>query len=148
MTPTTRAFPLGTILTLTTERMLASSFSEVHELAEWVLGHPVWTHEFGDSALWGKMRGAILAQHPALAEVDDSVVTRENAHEVLNGWKTQYGDTLEITSGTERRQESPLESLQRLVPGARAMAAVVPSPGSNQPTEGEPQRHRDAEEGR
>ena len=45
-----------------TTGILMTDFSAVHEAAEQVMGHPVWTHQF--PALAEQMRDAVLAQFP------------------------------------------------------------------------------------
>ena len=131
MTPTKRSFSLGAILSLTTGKLLCA-FGDMHELAEWVSGHPVWTHEFAERATWERFRQAVFAQHPALASVDASAVNRDNCFELLAGWETQFGKSLEIASGSEQRTESPMESLQRIAPWKEVVVVTTgPNPEAN-----------------
>lgn len=36
----------------------AGPFSDVHELAEKLLGRPIWTHEFASSETWEELKAA------------------------------------------------------------------------------------------
>lgn len=112
----TKQFKLGVVLSLTTGKLLCE-FSELHEAAEYVLGHPVWTHEFADEQTVERIRNAVVTQHPGLADVDAKGVTKENWKEFLAAKEALYGEQITLQEGTQVREESPLESLERMVPG-------------------------------
>ena len=63
-----KTFPLSAFLSLVTGRSWGE-FHEMHGLAEHVMGHPIWTHEFASEKLWTEMRARVLAAHPTLAGV-------------------------------------------------------------------------------
>jgi hypothetical protein len=63
-----KTFPINVILGLTTG-ILLDRFNEIHALAEWVMGRPVYTHEFASLELCKLLRDRVLAQHPVLANV-------------------------------------------------------------------------------
>lgn len=37
---------------------MCGNFADMHEYAEKIMGHPIWTHEFGDKQLMEKLREA------------------------------------------------------------------------------------------
>ena len=107
-----KSFRLSAILGLTTGKLLGK-FSEMHELAEWVAGHPVWTHEFADKELNERLRQAILSEYPALAEASADNVTPDNYQKFVNEQIERFGGWLKITQGQSKRTEGPVESLRR-----------------------------------
>ncbi len=44
----------------------AGPFSDIHEYAEKVFGHPVWTHEFADKGMADKLSAAAKADFLAI----------------------------------------------------------------------------------
>ncbi len=60
----TKSFDPAVLATLTTGTLLVQPFGLAHEAAEWVLGHPVWTHQF--PKIMPKLREAVLAQFPKM----------------------------------------------------------------------------------
>jgi hypothetical protein len=113
-----REFSVGALLSLTTDKMLADRFSEVHEAAEFVLGHPIWTHEFGRREVWQRLRENVLEQVPVLASFDGSgVVDKESAKEFLDEAVQVIGvRSFSIVKGTCVREQSPIETLQEMMP--------------------------------
>lgn len=132
MTTEEREWPLGVVLTLTTGMMLCDSFGQMHELAEWLVQHPIWTHEFADRELSAQLREAVLQQCPPLREVKDYTLrsaletcpdaTRESREQLCRDWLAEWERRLECTTVRlhpvpRERTEGPIESLQRLAPG-------------------------------
>lgn len=37
-------------------------FGDVHELAEELMGHPIWTHQFADEKVWGVLKEKVRPQ--------------------------------------------------------------------------------------
>ena len=69
------------------------SFSALHEAIEHLLGEPVWTHQLASPEPWSLAREAVIAQHPAFANVDGDALraacegqTREDATIRANAW--------------------------------------------------------------
>lgn len=114
MSDDTRTFPLADVLSVTTSKLLCR-FQDMHELAEWIAGHPIWSHEFADRELHERLKESVLADHPDLREVDASEVNRDNWSQYLDRWKEQYGSTREIRRGTMKREEDPVASATRLM---------------------------------
>lgn len=127
-----KAYPIEIVLSLTTGFLLKhQGFAEMHELAEHVLGHSVWTHEFADEQLVQRMAVAVFRQHPALrdAEAFDVSIKKEKLDEYLAAYVaravTRYGAFLDIERGTDQRTESPLVSGQRLMDGRPVIGVSV-----------------------
>lgn len=117
-------FPLGVVLSLTTGKMLCN-FRDMHEAAELVLGHPIWTHEFADQGLHDKIKQQVLAQHPDLADVTGEDVTPDNYTAWMEQANRNYGHERTLVGGRGERAESPIESLQRIAPGKPVIGVVV-----------------------
>lgn len=111
---TDRVFPIEDILSLTTGRVL-SSFSSMHECAEFVAGHPIWTHEFASGALWLTLREAVFAQHPQLQAASVDGITRDNWQAYVARFREEYGPTLSIKRGTAERAAGPAETLVQVM---------------------------------
>lgn len=112
-TTTDRAFPALVLASITTGVSLQEGgLSPVHEAAEHILGHPVWTHEFADQAVWTKLRDAIREHHPGLpfGNPDDWKLTRD---EVL----ARFPDPLTMPLGAFARAEDPIASVERIMGG-------------------------------
>lgn len=71
-TPETRDFPVAVIASLSTGVLLCQ-FSEMHEAAEFLMGHPIRTHQFADKTLADDMRRAIQEQCPGIPTVAEGV---------------------------------------------------------------------------
>lgn len=61
----TREFPTAAIASICTGILLCE-FNKMHEAAEYLVGHPIWTHHFADKALQAQMQAAILEQCPGI----------------------------------------------------------------------------------
>jgi hypothetical protein len=95
-------------------------FNKTHEAFEHVMGHPIWTHEMADKALWIRGRDAVLAQFPAMPVNWDGQDYDAFAAKV----RSFYGETVDVEEGTETRDKSPLETLQE-VAGDRPVIVIA-----------------------
>ncbi len=69
--PTTKTFPTRVLLSTATGLSLPLvPFDKIHEAIEHLLGEPVWTHQLGSPEPWDLAREALIAQHPAFANVE------------------------------------------------------------------------------
>ena len=91
-------------------RLMCESFSEMAEAAEFLLGYPVWTHEFADKQTVERLEAAVLAQHPDM-DIDLSEVTRDNVAEHKQRVIDQLGESREIVRGTGTREKGPVATL-------------------------------------
>jgi hypothetical protein len=65
MTTETRDFPTAVIASISTG-VLMCDFGDMQEAAEYLMGHPIWTHHFADKTLWSEMKRAIAEQCPGM----------------------------------------------------------------------------------
>jgi hypothetical protein len=73
--PDIKTFSAAVLLSTATGLSLPSvPFSSLHEAIEHLLGEPVWTHQFTSPELWARAREALIAQHPAFANVDGNAL--------------------------------------------------------------------------
>ena len=100
----TKSFDPAVIATLSTGTLLVQRFSLAHEAAEWILGHPVWVHQF--PALLPKMRERVLAQFP-----DMPVECAAGQHEALSdAVRARYGEAIEVVRGDGETAIHPLDA--------------------------------------
>lgn len=137
MNSDTRPFEIAAIGGLVSGYLLTErGFDKIHELAEHVIGHPLWTHEFAEKTLWNRCRAALVAQHPDLADMpafDEAACHRTKdagdittyLNEYVANLRARYGDTLQIQKGEAQRTESPMESMQRIAPDKPVIGIVV-----------------------
>lgn len=104
----TREFPTTVVVSISTATMLASTFSEVHGFAEFLMGHPIWTHHFANTELWDDMRKTLQAQHPDLPSAAPDV-TKGNWREQL---ESKFGKTLRIRKGSGLTAMLPTDRLR------------------------------------
>lgn len=103
----TRDFPTPVVASVVSGIVLAP-FTYIHECAEFVLGHPVWTHQF--PALFADMRKAVLAQHPGLpTEIPD--VTRDNWEQHARRLMQQFGPYLRLEKGAGLTRLLPTDGI-------------------------------------
>lgn len=105
----TREFPTEVIASLSSG-ILVCKFSDMHEAAEYLMGHPIWTHHFGDKALWQSMREAILVQHPNMP-LDLDGVTPGNWEARRDALHAELGGTVTIQKGDGHTALSPLDGI-------------------------------------
>jgi hypothetical protein len=120
----TKAFTTPVLVSLVSGKMLTTSFGALHECAEWVLGHPVWTHEFASKPFWERMKAALLAQHPDL-DVDCESVNKENWAAFMSALIERLGESREVVKGTAERTANPLTTLREAVGPDKPIIAVT-----------------------
>jgi len=101
-----KAYPIEIVLSLTTGFLLKEGgFGDMHELVEWVLGHPVWTHELADKGFFARLQEAVFAQHPDLrtAEIVDVDKMKPDIKTYLEDYTARaiekYGRLIEVQNG-------------------------------------------------
>ncbi len=105
----TREFPTEVIASLSSGVLLCK-FSDMHEAAEYLMGHAIWTHHFADKALWQSMREAILKQCPTMP-LDLEGVTPENWKARRDALRAEFGATVTIQKGDGRTAMSLLDGI-------------------------------------
>lgn len=105
----TREFPTAVIASLSSGVLLCE-FSKVHEAAEYLMGHPIWTHHFASEDLWGAMRRKILEQCPGLP-TELAGVTASNYGERLAQIEGEIGSAVIIRKGDGETAMHPLDGI-------------------------------------
>ena len=90
-----KTYPTAVVLSLYTGVLLCA-FSDMHELAEYLVGTPVWTHQFASRAFVNEIADALKQQHPALAAVDASGVGKDNWQSFRDAEVARLGPTMQI----------------------------------------------------
>jgi hypothetical protein len=94
----TRDFPTEVIASLSSGVMLVESFNQMHQAAEFLMGHEIWTHHFANKELWAEMRKTILEQCLGMPTRDDEI-TKENYREKRAELIAALGPTVRIRKG-------------------------------------------------
>ena len=102
----TRSFPTPVLASLSTGVLLCN-FSDMHEAAEYLMGHPVWSHEFGSRGSVDNMKAKLLEQHPDL-DVDATGVDKDNWEAFRDKLIADLGESREIVKGSEVRDKDPI----------------------------------------
>lgn len=105
----TKEFPTAVIASLSSGVLLCD-FSTMHEAAEFVMGHPIWTHHFANKGLWKAMQAKILEQCPNMP-TSIKGVTKENYSAKLAEIEKQVGMVLVIRKGDGETVMHPLEGI-------------------------------------
>ena len=118
---------LDVVLTLATG-VLMCPIKDVLPFAGHVLGHTVFIHELADRDFWTTVREALCAQHPQLRDVEpiESDMSDADVQRYLKRQIAKYGAALSITRGTNKRTETPVESLHRIAPHMQIEVALAP----------------------
>lgn len=109
-----KEFSTAAIATLSTGVLLCP-FSDMHEAAEYLMGHPIWTHHFGSKDLSEKMRQAVLWQHPRMP-TSLSGITAENYKDHVVAIEEMFGATLVIRKGGGETAMHPLDGIPEGTP--------------------------------
>lgn len=96
----TREFPSCAVASLSTGVLLVEPFSVMAELAEYILGRPIWTHQY--PALADDLRDAVLRQFPDMP-TDASGVDRSNWRAFAADIEGTFGPTLQVRSGRQEQ---------------------------------------------
>ncbi len=95
----TRDFPTAVIATLSSGILLCEKFSAVHEAAQFLMGHLIWTHHFANRAFQREMQQTILEQCPGMpTELPD--VTPTNYKAKVAELEAAIGKTVRIRKGS------------------------------------------------
>lgn len=114
----TRDFPTAVIASLSSGVLLCE-FGKVHEAAEYLMGHPIFTHHFANKDLWAAMQKKILEQCPGMP-TDMPGVTRENVAGKLAELEKELGMFAKIRRGDGETAMHPLEG----IPAGKPVIAI------------------------
>lgn len=108
-----RDFPIAVIASLSSSLLLCK-FGDMHEAAEFLMGHPIWTHHFADKNLWIEMNKTIASQYPGLPSEDEvEHVNESNWQEFVAQLETQFGKTVKIRKGSGLTAMLPTDGIPR-----------------------------------
>ena len=102
--------------------MLLCNFGDMHEAAEYLMGHPIWSHEFASKPMWELMKSKLLEQHPGLPR-DAEGVTDWQAF--LAATCAALGESLTITKGEEHRSADPITTARAMLGPDKPIIAMV-----------------------
>lgn len=96
----TRDFSTAVMASLTSGTVLCDGgFSKMHEAAEFLMGHPIWTHQFASEELRRYMQKTALEQCPGLP-TEAPGVTAANYREFVAKLEGDLGKTVKIRKGS------------------------------------------------
>lgn len=93
----TRDFPVAVIASISTGVLLCK-FGDMHEAAEYLMGHPIWTHHFASKELWKEMQRTILEQCPGMP-TDAPGVNADNFAAYTTKLEADLGKVVTIRKG-------------------------------------------------
>jgi hypothetical protein len=105
----TREFPTAVIASISTGVMLCR-FGDMQEAAEYLMGHPIWTHHFASEDLWGQMKAKVLEQCPGMP-TEAADITPENYAAKLAEIEAEVGPVAVIRKGGGETAMHPLEGI-------------------------------------
>lgn len=107
----TRDFPTAVVASISSGYLLCN-FSDMHEAAEFILGHPVWTHHFGNEGICSALRAAVLEQCPSLPKKEDCAsITKENWQEFVASLEADIGPVVRLRKGSGETAMSPFDGI-------------------------------------
>lgn len=105
----TREFPTAVIASVCTGVLLCE-FSKMHEAAEYIMGHPIWTHHFADRAFQAQMQAAILEQCPGMpTEIEGC--TKDNYLDKLAAIEAEVGPMQRVRRGSGLTAMHPMDGI-------------------------------------
>jgi hypothetical protein len=106
----TRDFPVAVIASISCGVLLCQ-FQDMHEAAEYLMGHSIWTHHFANKDLCQEMQKTILEQCPGMP-VDASGVTKDNWQEFKAKLEGDIGQIVTIRKGGGLAAMLPTDGIQ------------------------------------
>ena len=93
----TRDFPTAVIASLSTGVLLCD-FGDMQEAAEFLMGHPIWTHQFADKTLCDEIKRTITEQCPGMP-TSSPPENWDNWRATLAKIEADFGPTVRIRKG-------------------------------------------------
>lgn len=113
---TTKTFPLGTVLSITTGRLLApNGIGGIYEILNFMTGDSLYTHQLPRGMR--ECQPYLLKQFPELAGVDVSGVTADNWAAFMNDLSQRYPAefAVEPMPAGEHYEIDPISELAEMV---------------------------------
>jgi len=120
----TRDFPVAVIASISTGVLLCK-FGDLHEAAEYLMGHPIWTHHFASKDLWKEMQQAILEQCPGMP-IDDANLTKDNWATFAEKLEANLGKMVKIRKGNGLTAMLPTDGIPDRLKDHTIMIEVSP----------------------
>lgn len=114
----TREFPTAVVASISSGIALCN-FGKIHEAAEFLMGHPIWTHHFANADLWVKMKRAVFEQCPGMPAVMEGV-TPENVQEKIAALVADLGSVATLRKGNGDTALHPLDG----IPAGKPVAII------------------------
>ena len=92
-----KEFPTAVIASLSSGVLLCG-FDEMNQAAEYLMGHPIWTHHFASKNLWQEMQKTILEQCPGMPTAAPGI-TKDNWPEFKAKLEADLGEVVKIRKG-------------------------------------------------
>ncbi len=106
----TKTFPTAVIASLSSGISLCE-FSKIHEAAEYLMGHPIWTHHFASEDLWREMQQTVAEQCPGMPTNLEGV-TKDNYKEFAARLEAEFGAVVTIRKGGGLTAMLPTDGIQ------------------------------------
>lgn len=91
-----KKYPVEVVLSITTGRLLCA-FGELHECCEFLVGGPIFTHQFAHRPFTEELKDGILLQHPQLRDADVSSCDTSNWQTVRDAMIARFGKKLTLS---------------------------------------------------
>lgn len=121
---TTATFPIEDVLSVTTGRRLCKKMSGLYAILNHLTGDSLFAHQLPRAIKICAPQ--IIFQHPDLADVDASHVTKHNWGVFVDEMRRRFGDVLPLAPITNWEPRDPLQEAADMVGGKRVIVAVMP----------------------
>lgn len=122
----TRDFPVAVIASISTGVLLCK-FSDMHEAAEYLMGHPIWTHQFGSRDFCKEMQRTIVGQCPGMP-LDAPGINENNWPAFKAKLEADLGQVVKIRKGGGLTAMLPTDGIPDHLKDHAIMVAVPGSP--------------------
>lgn len=106
-----RYFPTAAITSISTGVLLCN-FSNMHEAAEYLMGHSIWTYHFADDILCNEMKQTVTEQYPEMP-LEIEGVTKDNYLQKVADLEAKFGKTIKIRKGSGLTAMLPTDGIPK-----------------------------------
>ncbi|MGY3590391.1 hypothetical protein ACVIGB_010027 [Bradyrhizobium sp. USDA 4341] len=121
----TRDFPTIVIASLSSGVLLCK-FEEIHDAAEFLMGHPICTHHFGSRDIWKEMQRTVLEQCPGMPTDAAPGIDATNYVGFVVKLEAEIGKAVKIRKGDGLTAMLPTDGIPERLNG-RTIIVEVPS---------------------
>lgn len=124
---TTKTFDLGTVLTVTTGRLL-TDIDNLYDILGFMTGESLFTHQLPRASV--ACKGPLLEKFPELAEItvpekSDTFDTAKKIMAWLDTQKAIYGNAFEVEPLESFEHKNPLTELAEMMPDKPIVAVIA-----------------------